>query len=95
MMRILKHSAPGAICGILIGLVVSACASEIKKPLVKWWFNDAKEERMFIRKTCDEKENCIVAERLSYQEADGYYAISPLDWETRENYIRSLERNCK
>ena len=91
----LRLSVPGAICGILIGLVVSACAGQIQKPLVKWWFNDALEEKMFIRKTCDEKENCVVTEKLSYVEADGYYAISPVDWERRETYIKALERNCK
>jgi len=92
----IKHNVQGAICGILIGAALSACAGEkLNKPLVKWWFNDSLEERAFIRKTCDDKGNCTVTERLTYQQADGFYALSPVDWETRENYIRSLERNCK
>lgn len=89
------RSVPGAICGILIGLVASACAGKVTAPMVKWWFNDSIEEKMFIRKECDAQENCVVIERLSYQEADGFYAISPVDWERRENYIKSLENNCK
>jgi len=64
--------------------------------LVKWWYNDAIEEKAFIRKNCDDKEeNCIIAEKLSYEQADGFYAISPVDWETRESYIKALERNCQ
>lgn len=81
---------------MLIGLVVSACAGQgIQKPLVKWWFNDAIEEKMFIRKECDASDNCKIVERLSYDDADGYYGISPVDWERRETYIKSLERNCQ
>ena len=86
----------GVICGILIGAAVSACAGQrLSAPLVKWWFNDSKEERMFIRKECDSSDNCKIVERLTYEQADGFYAISPVDWERRETYIKSLERNCK
>lgn len=85
----------GVICGILIGAAVSACAGKVSAPLVKWWFNDAIDEKSLVRKECDASDNCIVVERLSYQEADGFYAISPVDWERRETYIKSLERNCQ
>ena len=96
-MQMIVRKSLGVICGILIGAAASSCAGwRPVSPLVKWWFNDSRDEKAFVRKECDSNgENCKLVEKLSYEEADGYYALSPVDWERRETYIKSLEQNCK
>lgn len=82
----------GAICGALIICLASACAGP-GRPLVKWWFHDGKEEHAFIRRECDgDVRPCPIKEHLSYAEADGYYGISPDDWQAWMDYVKALER---
>lgn len=92
-MQALKHNLLGAICATLIICFASACATP-KAPLVKWWFNDFRDEKSFVRKECD-GDKCEVKERLSYEQADSYFAISPQDFESLLSYIKNLERECR
>ena len=89
----LKRNALVAICGISIGLGLSACADA---PFIKWWFIDGLEAQALVRKECDKDgENCVIKEQKSFVEADGYYAISASDWEAQATYIKALKRKAK
>jgi len=49
---------------------------------VKWWFIDGKQEKALIRRDA----SGAIAERLTFEQADGYLAMSPSDVEALLNY---------
>lgn len=94
--QLIRLAKLAVICATLTIFLNKCSAWSVEpRPLVKNWFLDAVEERALVRKECKDAENCVIKERLSYEQADAFFCRSSSDHEREQNYIKALERALK
>ena len=77
-MKLSARLKVAVVTSLIWTLGLSSCGS-LK---VKWWFLDGKEENALIRRARGGE----IMERMTYQEADGYLCLSPLDVQALRDY---------